>query len=61
MKFRGYKMKKNTEDSIKNILNKTPKNNREKLVYMIAKITIKNIEKGELEWDPSGWGVRKKS
>ncbi|WP_168732399.1 hypothetical protein [Morganella morganii] len=54
-------MKKNTEDSIKNILNKTPRNNREKLVYMISKITIKNIEKGELEWEPSGWGVRKKS
>lgn len=53
-------MKVTTENGIKNILNKTPENNKEKLVYMIAKMTIEKIERGEIEWDPSGWGVKYK-
>ncbi|MEQ4666429.1 hypothetical protein [Providencia rettgeri] len=44
-------MRKTTVKDMKNILNKTPQNNREKLAYMIAKITMERIEKGEIEWN----------
>lgn len=49
-----------TEMDTKRILSRKPQNNSEKLVYMIAKLAMEKIESGEYEWDPSGWGIRKK-
>lgn len=52
--------KMTTEAATIRILSRKPQNNSEKLVYMIARLTMEKIESGEYEWDPSGWGVTKR-